>query len=537
MKDTQRLGGMVLAAVVALWLAGQTPSAQAPAGSRTVVMVADLHMGIGRDGAGKWSPLEDFRWTTEFAAFLKAVDADGKSATDLVLNGDTFELLQSAEQDCVNPDPSLGCTEAEAVKRLERVLAAHASEMAALSAFAGAGSNRVVFVPGDHDAALLFPAVRTRLLAAVKAPAGRVDVSSGFYLSGDGRVYAEHGHQIGFSGSKFEGWPAPFVQRSGQQYLSRPWGEQVVQTLFNRVESKYPAVDNIVQEGIGAKYAISAEGTTDAGEAAPQWVRFFLSKTPWQQFRNDLDQGNPDRPVWDVAKIRADGPGFLVASLPGDDLFRPLAEKALADGRLSQALSSLTDFEISTICDYRAAVRRSRRRNEGGLSQNVRFTTTPLGPECPRTADTRGSGFEYFWGARDDALRQRLAAVRPTLPQAGKSIGLFVYAHMHMSDRGANELHSVAMGVPLDDQADGLIGLMVGPWQRTITPAALEQMRGQPPKSDDELLRAIDPDRLNACYSFVKIGYENGVPSPILRAWRQDRSGAWAMAGGCGGGG
>jgi len=44
------------------------------------------------------------------------------------------------------------------------VLAAHAGEIADIVAFAKNGDNRVVFVPGDHDAALLFPSVARRVV-------------------------------------------------------------------------------------------------------------------------------------------------------------------------------------------------------------------------------------------------------------------------------------------------------------------------------------------------------------------------------------
>ena len=55
-------------------------------------------MGVGRTGS-TWHPYEDFRWTDDFAALLKAVDAEGRSAVDLVFNGDTFELTESTLED------------------------------------------------------------------------------------------------------------------------------------------------------------------------------------------------------------------------------------------------------------------------------------------------------------------------------------------------------------------------------------------------------------------------------------------------------
>jgi len=66
-------------------------------------------MGPGRDQSGKWHPYEDFRWSPEFAAFLAAVDRQNGSAVDLILNGDTFELLQSTDGNCAGAAAGLGC--------------------------------------------------------------------------------------------------------------------------------------------------------------------------------------------------------------------------------------------------------------------------------------------------------------------------------------------------------------------------------------------------------------------------------------------
>ena len=40
---------------------------------------------------------DDFRWGDEFKLFLDEVHHMGGGATDLVLNGDTFELWQSLQ--------------------------------------------------------------------------------------------------------------------------------------------------------------------------------------------------------------------------------------------------------------------------------------------------------------------------------------------------------------------------------------------------------------------------------------------------------
>jgi len=53
---------------------------QAPAAGRSTFVVSDMHMGVGRAASGTWHASEDFRWPSEFAAFLDAVNTEGRSA-------------------------------------------------------------------------------------------------------------------------------------------------------------------------------------------------------------------------------------------------------------------------------------------------------------------------------------------------------------------------------------------------------------------------------------------------------------------------
>ena len=52
---------------------------------RTVVVISDLHFGLGSKNAGDagaagWDAYEDFRWSREWAEFLSRIDADGQQA-------------------------------------------------------------------------------------------------------------------------------------------------------------------------------------------------------------------------------------------------------------------------------------------------------------------------------------------------------------------------------------------------------------------------------------------------------------------------
>ncbi|PYQ96048.1 MAG: hypothetical protein DMF96_19935 [Acidobacteria bacterium] len=454
-------------------------------------------MGPGRDQSGKWHPYEDFRWSPEFAAFLAAVDRQSASAVDLILNGDTFELLQSTDGNCAGAAAGLGCTEVEALARLERVLRAHEADVKALGQFARRGSNRVVFVPGDHDAALLFPGVSRQVEQALAAPAGRVEVTaSGYWSSADDQVYAEHGHQIGLSAHRFESWPSPFVRRGGREQLARPWGEAVIQELYNRYEPRYPVIDNVVASGIGVKYALAAD-PADIGDLAAPLVRYLLFTMSWQQFRMELDDGEVQPPTWDVAQVRAQGPSFLVSSLPDDDRLKPLAAKALADGRLAKSMEEL--------------------------------------------AESRGAVFDYFWRSRDVAFARHLETVATRLSGRARP-SVFVHGHTQLPDRSqtaANMISGGLLKIPMEgfSPVRGALAPIVindGAWQRTITPVQLDRLASDRGVPEKELLASLQPEDLAPCYSFVQIESTGGAPVPAVRYWRQSTTGDWAIAAACG---
>ena len=517
-------------------VAAASASLQGDGARRLIVVIADLHMGTGRDAAGAWQVTEDFRWTDELGGFLQALDAEGGGATDLILNGDTFEL---AAPDCVHGDPALGCTESEALARLERVLGAHPREIGALAAFARAGSNRLVLVPGDHDAALLFPAVRARVEEVLGSD--RVEVPpGGARVSSDGQVYVEHGQQIGWRADRFANWPEPFIERGGQRHLERPWGARTAGALVREHEQRYPVADNFADAGAGLTHALGAAGTADAGAAAADLLRYVLFRMPWQQFRVDLDIGDVQPPAWDLGAVRAQGPSFLVDSLPDDDRFKPLAQRSLDTGGLETLMNALNDEKLTAICDYRAAVRRARRRFERILTQ-----IDPQGPpvaECPRLPDSRGGQFDYFWRTRDLIYGRRLETVQAGLPAGGGPIAIFVHNHTHLVDWRQRILLSTSQGRPVivdgfSPVRNALAPVVVngGAWQRTITPVQFARLRAASDLSDAELLGALRPEHLAPCYSFVQVDPYDGTPAaPVVRYWRQADSGTWEMAAECG---
>ena len=483
----------LLALVAGVILAGQ---ASPP--SRPIVVIGDLHMGPGRDAGGTWHAVEDFRWRDEFVRFLDAVNTQGAGNTDLVINGDLFELLQSPSTPCRHNAPRFGCTAAEALQRLDVVIKAHEAELAAIGKFAIAGSNRVHVVPGDHDAALLIPEVWQRAVRSFAAPADRIALAaSGSWQSPDGRVHVEHGHQLPLSADRFSTWPNPVITESGRAHVERPWGEQAILPFYDRTEVRYPIVDNIAEEGTGAKF-VAAAGGVDQAEIGPL-LRLLLTKTTWQQFRMDLDDGEVQAPAWDLERIRGDLAAFVSASLPRDDPF--LAGVKTIPPPIATAVGgTLSREQLIAVCDYRAAIRRARRRMERVLTQ-----LAGVGPpiaECPRLTDTVGPAFEYYWRSRDQQVAQHITR-RPGLD-------VIVFGHTHLLDRPFR---------PYGD--DGPVVVTSGAWQRTIHPLDITQL-------DAPL------ESLPACYSFVRIPAGTGPRTTESRSWRINDQQQWAMTnGGC----
>jgi hypothetical protein len=199
----------------------------------------------------------------------------------------------------------------------------------------------------------------------------------------------------------------------------------------------------------------------------------------------------------------------------------------------------LSDDEVVAICDYRAAVRRARRRLEPTLTQ-----LAPRGPaiaECPRTPESRGAAFEYFWRSRDQIFLRQLATVAARIPPRAGKIRVFVHGHTHLPDRGQSGANMISGGL-LKIPAEGFspvrgeltpVVINDGAWQRTITPVQLERRASDTGVSVADLVGRIKPEDLPACYSFVQISSENGVPAPAVRYWRQAGTGEWGFGASC----
>jgi UDP-2,3-diacylglucosamine pyrophosphatase LpxH len=479
---------------------------------RMLVVISDLHFGVGREQQA-WHSMEDFRWAPEFQAFLTAVNREGAGKTDLVIAGDAFELWQSRTNDCAPANLDAGCSEDEALGRLKTVASAHDVELRALGTFAAADANRLVFVPGNHDAALLFPRVARAAVDATASTAGRVTVeASGYWLSPDKQVLVEHGHQMGKEVNKLRGWPTPFVG-SNPPRLERSWGEQFVQGFYNQYEAKYPIIDNVSEEGVGVRYAREVEGWVGTARALGRFVQFYLTNLSFAQHAAALgNQGGP--PEWDLDWARAQGSRFLAESVPADD---PLGRAVRSENAGIEAnLDAFSNDDLKGICDARAQIRQYQEDHQ----------LTPTVERCRVKDNTLGAvGQALLRRSRDTIVSTYLTERFQQLKSAGavaQPFKTFIYGHTHFADAG---FHPMA-----DSNPDwNPTVLNTGAWQRTSTPDQLNRLtcRVAPNQSVIELT----PEALPPCYTAVVL--RPGETVPELRYWTMDAAKHWKFDSTC----
>lgn len=480
-------------------------SAVAVAEERAVAVISDLHLGVGQSCRGSqcaWDNYEDFRWAADFAAFLDAIDGDGRSSVDLILNGDTFELWQSHDGACVElADKNLGCTEQEALSRMRQAIAQHGPELDALVRFARRGANRVWLVPGNHDAVLLFPGVAQLLSGRFAEPRIQL-LPQGYWMSADGKIVAEHGHLIGKDANRFDSWPHPFISARGQSHLQRSWGEQFVVRFYNPWEDKYPIIDNISEEFAGAKLAMAVEGRQATARAMAGFLHFFFRDVSWHQFGQGLGDSK-GAPKWNLSRLRQSGGKGLQELLPpGDPLRAAMADPELA----AQVLRDLDDNDLIALCD-RELIRRRSSRLPGQEVVNP----------CPVDGLGDGGGLgaitESLFRKRNSVLAGRMQELFKQLTKSrpgADRFDMYIYSHTHRAEAPFQPITSGAWRPWVANS---------GAWQRVITPQQIEGLKSQPA----DILK-LRPEDLPACYGYVWIPPKAATPQ--TRSFRQER-GSW----------
>lgn len=481
------------------------------ASDRHVFFVSDLHVGAGKDGQ-KWKQVEDFRWQADFDAFLDWVVSQPGPGTDLVFVGDTFELWQSPTMvcsgdfsnpkckidDCNEADTEMGCTENEALARFEQVLSAHPDYISAIRRFAGKGGNRVFFIPGNHDAALLFPKVRTRLLQAFQGQSVFV-MRDGYWISADGAIFSDHGHQFDDLNT-FEDWPKPFITRNdGVQRLRKPWGENMVQQFYNQYEFVFPIVDNFSDEITGINYALEHANHSQKLVAMRKLFRFLLRQQSTRQAGIFLG-GEVEAPKWDHTEVRKLPPVFFVEALKEQPELYATATEALASGGLEFDPTSLSNEDIDAICITKLKI--------GGATG------------CP-TGGNLG-GIYKKWAFDKEKLEALYLTQRlPSLPKRPGPVALYVFAHTHSAFE--------PKPLPLGEMKGGSVTIMhanTGAFQRVASQSQITAILANSVRK----VMDLQPEDLPACYNSIWVKPYKTTPDATLVRWSKSGGGAFVAS-------
>ena len=218
------------------------------------IVVSDLHLGAGYFEQGNL--LEDFSSDAQFEALLAAAAAESEregSDVELILNGDSFEMLQVPVVESFEPDRPYppeayhSSSEEDSVRKMGLIIAGHQPFFAALGRFVRHGPPRrsVTFIKGNHDVNLHWPAVQERIRQAIGATGGRRSllVFEERCVSREG-IYVEHGNQYAEIVDRLADMEEPHDhERPGQ--LALPLGSWCVMDVFNQVERERYWVDGV----------------------------------------------------------------------------------------------------------------------------------------------------------------------------------------------------------------------------------------------------------------------------------------------------
>lgn len=489
---------------------------------RPIVIISDLHFGIGTTPAGVYDNLEDFRWPDALKGFLASVVAKYPGGADLVIAGDLLEMWQHPTVPCRGCGPDLGCKVDEYERIADIVARAHAADLKTLGAFANNGDNRLFVVPGNHDAALLHPPVWEIVKKRMAVTdSRRVElVRSGVWVSTDGSVVVEHGHQIAPDVNRYRNWPEVAkgvceddgVKTEG--FVERPWGEVFVQELYNDVEAEYPIVDNLVPDSAGASVYRKARGVWGAAADLARFIGFNLFQTSIVQ-KITLDISDPARAeTWNLTTARARGYRLFADALPADDPIRTriLTDESTEWRDVRRALNAraadeqlVSDAEVRALCDQIAA-RRAERPEEGIESCNPNLALS--------------------------AARSILPLARVLQPHLETRINefprmlVFVYGHSHEADYKINVRTSRRTISVLNS----------GAFQRLLNLETFRQKAKARNLAPDVALKELTLEKdFPACYSAVLVDYDkNGLPRPVLHQWyMEEKTTSGVLLDGC----
>jgi UDP-2,3-diacylglucosamine pyrophosphatase LpxH len=218
------------------------------------IIVSDFHLGAGPPTGG--NPLEDFTLDDEFAVLLAGAVAESErdgADVELILNGDTFEMLQVPHLDSFDPAEAYppewyhSSLEENSARKMALIILGHPTFFQALRSFIEPGPPQrcVTFVKGNHDIDLHWLEVQQQIRQALDAAGDRSPLLSFVErrIRREG-IYVEHGNQYAERVDQVKDMEEPHdPSRLGQ--LDYPPGSWFVMNFLNEIERERYWVDGV----------------------------------------------------------------------------------------------------------------------------------------------------------------------------------------------------------------------------------------------------------------------------------------------------
>ncbi len=232
------------------------------------VVVSDLHLGKGRllPGGGV-NFLEEFYFGDKLVEFIEYYSSGlfSEAEVELIINGDFLNFLQVD----YHGHFLTVLTEPVCLDVLKSICEGHKRVFAALAAFAAKPGNKVTYVIGNHDQAMLWPGCRDYLNGVIDASIHYKNIVHFF----DG-VHIEHGH-MHEAANRMD--PRRFFLKKdlAEPILNLPFGSHFFVDVVLKVKHNYPFVDKIRPFGRMVRWAIFNE-TWMTVKTSFQMMRYFL---------------------------------------------------------------------------------------------------------------------------------------------------------------------------------------------------------------------------------------------------------------------
>ena len=512
-------------------------------GNASRIFISDTHMGMGGRCEGDncnsgWHKMEDFRWHDEFDDFTVAFSEGEAGPIDLIIVGDALELWQEIDKGspCGTGETlgsNIGCNSDQAINRLNRVEAAHGPFFETMEKFLAEGSNRLIVLPGNHDAALAMNAVSDRFLSffddGVKANVC-ID-SDGILVYSDGAKtrLVEHGHQVHGDVNRYDNSgegvvsciddSEASVDCNGEgAYIVRTWGENFVQNYYNDYELMLPVIDNYSSEpsGVpdGIKRGYAAASDEERQEAIAEFLAFFFTQQTAAHLLAGLGSEEPEKAITQICSSDMTDPCLDVAAMKDFTITSALFSE-LPDGRGDLIAYSYTvpGKAAPTIEEIYSQYPEARADIDDMLIASCLYWKHQAEPEVQCAYENLGLGavavgvsnwFRKRLNKDFDHIEQHVEGREEELDT---DIDYFIYGHTHVARQYAN--------------ADKSLGILnTGAWQRVasarVIGAIIEECANSPNKTEDSCFREMSPSELPACYSFV---VDTNSDGPMLRWW------------------